>query len=236
VAALGAALAADPGVTVRLGTAATPLQRRGRGYELAGVEADAVVLAVPAAAAADLLDAIAPLSAAGAGRVPYAGVALVTLAYDESGIERPLDGSGYLVPAAEQRHVSAVSWASTKWAHWHQPGQVLLRASVGRAGRQHDLELDDGALLRAVQDDLRAHLGITAEPTHVRVTRWPASFPQYEPGHAQRVDRLTAQLATEAPGVVLAGAAWRGIGIPACIRQGREAAAATATAASWTAG
>jgi protoporphyrinogen/coproporphyrinogen III oxidase len=226
--ALAAALAADPDVTVRLGTAATPLQRHGSGYETAGEEADAVVLTVPATAAAGLLAEVAPLAAAAAGAVPYAGVALATLAFAEAAVPRPLDGSGYLVPAVAQRHVTAVSWASTKWAHWKRPGQVLLRASVGRAGREHDLQLPDDDLLRVILADLREQLGITADPEAVRLTRWPASFPQYEPGHSGRVDQVVAGLAAAAPGVVLAGAAWRGVGIPACIRQGREAAVAVA--------
>jgi oxygen-dependent protoporphyrinogen oxidase len=228
--ALARRLEADPGVTVRTGTAATPLVRHGARYETAGVEADGVVVTVPAGAAAPLVEPVAPGAARAARSVTYAGVAILTLAYADGDVARPLDGSGHLVPAGDQRHLTAVSWASTKWAHWRRPGQVVLRVSVGRAGRQQDLDLDDDALLAAAQADLHDQLGIDAEPAAVRVTRWPSSFPQYEPGHAGRVDAAMAHLAAEAPGVVLAGAAWRGVGLPACIRQGRDAAASVAAA------
>jgi oxygen-dependent protoporphyrinogen oxidase len=156
--------------------------------------------------------------------VRYASVAMVTLALPTGATGRPLDGSGYLVPAAEQRHVTACSWASSKWAHLGRSGQVLLRASLGRDGDERALDLDDDALVAATLDDLRRHLGLRADPSAVRVTRWPRSFPQYEPGHLDRVAAIEAGLPA---GVVVAGASYRGIGIASCVRQGREAARTT---------
>jgi oxygen-dependent protoporphyrinogen oxidase len=141
-------------------------------------------------------------------------------------VRRPLDGSGYLVRRAEQRTITACSWGSSKWDHWRRPGQVLLRVSVGRAGDERALELDDHDLTSAVLDDLDRHLGLTGQPTEVRVTRWLGSMPQYAPGHAERVDRLETVLATAAPGLHLAGAAYRGLGVPACVAQGQAAARA----------
>lgn len=214
------------GVDVRLDQALEPLARADDGRWRAGaVEADAVVLAVPAFAAAAAVRPVSPSAAALLGTIPYAGVVMVTLAVPERAVGRKLDGSGHLVPKPEQRHVTACSWASTKWAHWRVPGQVVLRASLGRFGDEHGLDLDDDGVVRAALADLRAHLGLTGEPTEVRVTRWPASFPQYLPGHAGRVDAVHGALRREAAGVFLAGAAYHGIGIPACIRQGRDVAA-----------
>jgi oxygen-dependent protoporphyrinogen oxidase len=155
--------------------------------------------------------------------VRYASVAMVTLALPAGAAGR-LDGSGYLVPAAEQRHVTACSWTSSKWAHLSREDQVLLRASLGRDGDEHALALDDGALVAATLEDLRRHLGLRADPRAVRVTRWPRSFPQYEPGHLDRVAAIEASLPA---GVVVAGSSYRGIGIASCIRQGREAARTT---------
>ena len=111
----------------------------------------------------------------------------------------PLDGSGHLVPKPAQRHVTAASWASTKWAHWHRDGQVVLRASVGRWGDEHAMRLDDDQLTAAVLQDLDTQLGLTAAPTAVRISRWPHSFPQYTPGHLDRIDELDRVLSPTTP-------------------------------------
>ncbi len=186
-----------------------------------------MVLAVPAEAAATALADLAPDAAERARRIRYASVVMVTLAITERSLPRPLTGSGYLVPAAEQRHVTACSWASSKWPHLKPDGAVLLRTSLGRDGDEHVLDLDDDAIVAAALSDLRHHLGLRADPTAARVTRWPRSFPQYEPGHLDRVAVIEAGLP---PGVVVAGAAYRGVGIASCVRQGREAAKATVAA------
>ncbi|MBK9180355.1 MAG: protoporphyrinogen oxidase [Acidimicrobiales bacterium] len=192
------------------------------------VGADAVVLATPAPAAAAVLRDIAPAPAARLAAVPYSSVALVTLALPSSAVGHPLDASGLLVPRREGLLVTACSFGSSKWAHWARPGRVLLRVSAGRYGDERALALDDGALVDALLADLRTMLGLTGRPDEARVTRWERSFPQYEPGHLDRVAVLEAELREAAPGVALAGAAYRGVGIPACIRQGREAATAVA--------
>ncbi len=222
---------------IHLSTAATSIERRsGGGYPVhtAGgpIEADAVVLASPAFADARLLEAVAPEPAATLGAVDSSSVALVTLAVPADAVERPLDASGYLVPRTEGCLITACTWASSKWAHLAVPGQVLLRASAGRYGDERIADLDDDALVAAVRADLGTTMDLDAEPSEVRVVRWTRSFPQYAPGHLQRMAAVDEQLAAEAPGVVLAGAAQKGVGIPACIRQGREAAAAVVAAPS----
>ncbi len=214
------------GVTVCCGTPVSGIGRlAGGGYDVGGHRADAVVVAAPADVSARLVADLAPRAAATLGAIPLASVAMVTLAVPERAVGRTLDATGYLVPKPEQRTVTACSWGSSKWAHWQVPGTAILRVSAGRFGDERALQLDDDALLRAVLDDLRRHLGLRGEPTEVRITRWPRAFPQYLPGHLDRVGELERDLAGQAPGVRLAGAALRGIGIPACIRQGQEAAA-----------
>jgi oxygen-dependent protoporphyrinogen oxidase len=204
------------GVTLFVGGLSAASRRR--------ITADGVVVACPAGAAASALADLAPAVSATLRGIDYASVALITLAFDDAAIGRALDASGVLVPKPEQRAVTACSWASTKWAHWKSPGQAIIRASAGRDGDDHALDLDDDQLIEVVLTDLRRLMEVRADPTEVRVSRWPHSFPQYRPGHLTRVDDAERTLAAELPQIVLAGAAYRGLGIPACIRQGRAAA------------
>jgi oxygen-dependent protoporphyrinogen oxidase len=193
------------------------------------IGADAAVLACPAWASAGLLTDIAPDVATTLRDIDHASVALVTLAFEDASIGRALDGTGLLVPKPEQRTVTAASWGSTKWPHWKRPGQSIIRASAGRDGDERALDLDDDALVDAILADLRRLMAVRSEPTQVRVSRWPRSFPQYRPGHMARVDAADGILAARAPQLALAGAGYRGLGIPACIRQGQEAARAVMT-------
>jgi oxygen-dependent protoporphyrinogen oxidase len=190
------------------------------------IAADAVVLTAPAPAAAALLRPLTAEAAELLATIAYASVAMVTLALPDDAVRRPLDGTGYLVPRAEQRTITACSWGSSKWDHWRRPGQVLLRVSAGRAGDEQALELDDDGLTSAVLADLDRHLGLAGPPTEVRVTRWRSSMPQYAPGHVERIDRLEGVAADALPGLHLAGAAYRGLGVPACVAQGQAAARA----------
>jgi oxygen-dependent protoporphyrinogen oxidase len=144
-------------------------------------------------------------------------------------VDRELDGSGYLGPRVEGRTITACSWASSKWSHLADGGTVWLRASIGRDGDDRALALGDDALAAAVLADLADTMALRGTPAEVRVSRWPASLPQYRPGHLERIDAIEAELAAHAPTVVVAGAALRGLGVPACIRQGRAAAARLAS-------
>jgi oxygen-dependent protoporphyrinogen oxidase len=212
---------------------ATGLERTGTRWRVRldgapAVDAEAVVVATPAGPAAELVHPHAARAATLLAAIPYASVALLSIAVDRAGVEHPLDGTGYLVPAVEGRTITACSWASSKWAHLTDPGTVWLRASVGRDGDDAALRLDDGALLERVLADLRETMGLHGTPREVRIGRLPGSFPQYRPGHLERVAAAEADLATSAPGLVVAGAALRGLGVPACIRQGRGAAAQVA--------
>jgi len=185
--------------------------------------ADGVVIATPAATASMLVRDLAPRSATLLAGVPYASVALVSLATPRDAIERELDGSGFLVPRVEGRAVTACSWTSSKWPHLAGDGTVWLRASVGRDGDDAVLARPDDSLVAAVLTDLRDTMALLGSPTDVRVSRWPGSFPQYRPGHLDRVEAVERDLASTTPGLVVAGAALRGLGVPACIRQGAAA-------------
>ena len=195
--------------------------------DVKGLGADGVVLATPAAATAALLaGAGASEAAAILGGIAHSSPVLVSLAFATGDIRHPLDASGVLVPRLEQRVLTACSFATSKWAHLGatDPSSVVLRASAGRFGDDRAIGMDDDALLATLLDDLDALLGLDGDPIEVRISRWRDGFPQYEPGHLDRVAAIEADVAARLPGVALAGAAYHGIGIPACIRQGRAAA------------
>lgn len=212
---------------VRYGSPVTALERAGARWRLepAGVTADAVVLALPAGLTAPLLAGHAPGAAATLAGVDQSSVALVSLVVPPGGVGRELDGSGFLVPRSTGRLVTACSWTSSKWAHLGGDGSSVLRASVGGDGDDRAMTLDDDALVAGVLADLRDLMGLHRAPTAARVSRWPRSFPQPRPGHLEAVAALEAELERSAPRLAATGAWVRGVGIPACIRGGRAAAA-----------
>ncbi len=222
-----------PAGTVRTDAAVTSITSRIDGgfsvvvNDADTVEADAVILAAPTHATGSLvrhLDADLGPVADGLGALEWASVAMVTLAVDTDDLGHPLDASGYLVPVAERVTVTAVSFASTKWAHLHRPGRAVLRVSAGHAGDTSPLELDDAALVEAVTADLARHVGLSRPPTTWRVNRWRNALPQYRPGHLERAAAWQRDTWDAHPGMWLTGASFAGLGLPACVRQGAEAA------------
>lgn len=237
------ALTGKLGERVRLGQPVEKIASAGTAgtgwrIEPAGVTAASVVVATPAPTAAGL---VAPHSQGAAeilAGIDHASVSLVTLAVPRDGIDHPMDGSGFLVPASAGLVLTACSWASSKWAHLTGDDAggrdsrggagdvVLVRASAGRYGDDRAMRLDHGDLLEALRADLRLTMGLHAEPIDVRIGRWHHSFPQPRPGHLGRVAELEQALAQETRNLAVAGAWARGVGIPACIRSGRQAAIA----------
>jgi oxygen-dependent protoporphyrinogen oxidase len=216
------AVVAASGVDVRLGESVRELHRLPGGWRVGGLDTDAVVLAVPARPAARLLAGVSPAAAAEVGVLDYASVALVALAV--RGARLPAL-SGFLVPASEGYAVKALTIFTTKWGHLTPPdGLALLRASVGRYGDTAALGRTDEDLAALVHAELGVLLGgALPVPEWVRVTRWGGALPQYAPGHLDRVAAARVALA-DLPGIALAGAAYDGVGIPACVRSGWAAA------------
>ncbi|MGW1671540.1 protoporphyrinogen oxidase [Streptomyces sp. NPDC002324] len=189
----------------------------GGGGEDRVLRADAVVVAVPAPAAAGLLRAEAPEAAAELSGVEYASMALVTLAYPRAGLTLPA-GSGFLVPPVDGRTIKASTFSSHKWG-WiadENPDLLILRTSVGRYGETAILDHDDDRLVDVSRTDLREATGLTATPVATRVTRWDDGLPQYPVGHHARVARVREHLG-KLPGLAVCGAAYDGVGIPACV-------------------
>lgn len=208
--------------TMETGRRAERIERDGSRWRVDGTIVDAVVVAAPARAAVGLVAGIAPEASAALSTIETAGVVMVTLRVP--GEEWPVSArqrSGYLVPKSVQRTVTAVSFGSQKWAHWApDDGSVVVRVSLGRDGLDV-MHLDDDAILGAVVDEVGHHLGCDLRPSESRITRWPSAFAQYRPHHHRLVSGIDADLPA---GVVLAGASYRGIGIPACVADAQRAA------------
>ncbi|MFE9186957.1 protoporphyrinogen oxidase [Micromonospora harpali] len=234
------AAAAAGGATIRRDAAVRELTRTATGWRLTVgptrdpelVDADAVLLAVPARPAARLLAGVAdlaPEAVATVGALDYASVALVTLALPHP--ELPAL-SGFLVPATEGLLVKASTFFTTKWGHLARPdGLALVRASVGRYGEEASLQVTDDDLVEAVHRELSKVLGTPLPaPVASHVQRWGGALPQYTPGHLDRVAAVRAALRGAHPTLALAGAGYDGVGIPVCVRSGETAAEEIITA------
>jgi len=235
------------GCVLRLGSPVEAIRRPGTRFAVHTgsevLDANAVIIAAPAHAAAQMLPG-APRAAAALGLIKYASVAVLTLSVRPEAIEAPQQ-AGFLVTRDTGWLTTACSYGSAKWPNWAAPAErdaddagdanggtsnMILQVSVGRDDDDRHTRLDDTELLGTVIGELSSlpQLRGLSDPDAVaewRVSRWSQSLPQYRPGHGHLVDRIDEALAREMPGVFVTGAAYRGLGIPACIRQGNEAAA-----------
>ncbi|MFN8018391.1 MAG: protoporphyrinogen oxidase [Acidimicrobiales bacterium] len=222
-----------PAVDVRVGRRVEAIEPAGHGGARPKValddgsvlEADAVILTAPAHVSGPLLAEVAPLASATLTDIDHSSVAMATLAFDRRDLGEVGGASGCLVPRDQGTFISAISFATSKWAQLRDPARddVILRVSAGRIGDERQRDLDDADLLEAVLRDLDAVVGATGAPTEVRIGRWQRSLPQYAPGHLERIAEAEADLA--GTGIVLAGMFLRGVGIPACVQSAEQAAA-----------
>ena len=217
-----------PPGTVRLRTPATAIVPARDGWRVhlpdgSHVPADGVVLAGPAPRMASLVRATEPGLAGLLDGIAYASSATVALAYPRAAVGHPLDGFGFVVPRVEGRATLACTFSSVKYPGRAPDGSVLLRVFIGGALQADLLERDDQALARLAHDDVAPLLRIAGAPVLSRVWRHPRAMPQYEVGHLDRVAAIEARLEA-LPGLAVAGAAYRGVGIPDCVRSGEAAA------------
>jgi protoporphyrinogen/coproporphyrinogen III oxidase len=250
---LPAYLAKASGAEVRTSAMVRELTPAARGWRLTvgsasapeQVDADAVIIAIPARPAQRLLASVPGASAAAAalGGISYASMAIVTLAYPRSAFPGPglaaLGWSGYLVPAVDGRAVKAVTFSSVKWPHLAEAAPVapaadaagaargagpleIVRCSVGRIGEEALLQRSDDELAALAASELAEATGAAGRPAAVRVTRWGGALPQYTVGHLDRVAAIRAGVAAK-PGLAVCGAAYDGVGIPACVATARSA-------------
>jgi protoporphyrinogen/coproporphyrinogen III oxidase len=238
-----AAVAKASGAAIRTGATVRELRRTPDGWQLtvgsAGgraeyVRADAVVIAVPARPAGRLLRAEVPVAGAALGEIEYASMAIVTLAFPRDAFPNPLRGSGYLVPPIDGRAVKAVTFSTVKWPHLAGSTAALaaagdgtqceaVRCSIGRIGEEQVLQRTDEELAGLARAELAEAVGVSGPPVAARVTRWGGALPQYTVGHEARAARIRAAVAGQ-PGLAVCGAAYDGLGIPACIATAQRAA------------
>lgn len=186
---------------------------------------DYILLTTPTYASGRLVENLDTKLAAMLNRISYASTAVVHLAFPKNKIDNVPQSYGYVIPRAEQSDILACSWSSQKWVDRAPDDTLLLRVFMGRAGGQDILQHDDEALVMKAVNEIRQTLKLSAAPTFYRVYRWPQSMPQYNLGHQRRIETVRNRL-THHRGLMMAGAAFEGVGIPNCIASAEAAAEA----------
>ncbi len=205
------------------------VERTGSGFRVrAGgdwLEAEQVVLATTACDGAPLLGSLNPELSSLLASIPYTSSITLALGYRKAGFDHPLNGHGFLVPRAERKYLMGCTWVGNKFKNRVPDDMVLLRCFIAGNG----FSLSDDQLVETARDELRSLMGIEAVPLFHSIARWPNAMAQYTVGHQQRIDRVEAILQT-LPGLHLAGNGYRGIGIPDCVKTGKQAAERIAAA------
>jgi oxygen-dependent protoporphyrinogen oxidase len=203
------------------------IQRQDSGWVVsagyASDEFDAVIVATPATAAAELLGMASAELASELGGIQYTSSVTVNLSYEGKVRASLPPGFGFLVPRSEGKHMIAATFVHNKFPHRAPEDRALLRCFIGGAGNEQILQASDEEVVRIVREDLRQIIKVTADPLFNRVYRWKGAMAQYGVGHLERLQRIESRL-QQLPGVALAGNGYRGIGVPDCIRSGTEAA------------
>ncbi len=220
------ALAAQVQATVRLQTRIEQLERTATGYRLrwdsGEIEADAVVLTVPAAIAAPLLSPISPPVACEIGALRTVSSGVAYLAYRRADVAHPMQGFGVVIPRAEGRDFNVLTWVTSKFCHRAPDDYVLIRLFFGGARTPHMMERDDNQIIGNAKEELAALMNISAPPSMTRIFRWWHAQPQYDVGHLGRMERIQTALP---PHLYVGGTAYGGVGIPDCVHQGEQIAA-----------
>ncbi|MCS7314464.1 MAG: protoporphyrinogen oxidase [Bryobacterales bacterium] len=203
---------------------AETVERMPTGYRVRAsgqwLSAEHIVLACPAWEAARVVRALDPVLSDLLEAIPYRGSITVSLGYPRSLVHPMPRGFGFLVPKCERHRLLACTWVGAKFPHREPPYMLLMRCFLGGDDL---LGADEHEITDVVRHELARILDVRAEPSFVRVARWPRSMPQYTVGHRERVEAVRARLAAW-PGLLVAGNAYEGIGVPDCVRSGRESA------------
>ena len=211
---------------LRLNANVQSIERGDTGYRVAlasgeVINADAVVLATPARIAGRLLRGVAGKAADELAVMRSSSIGALSLGFRRADVPHPMGGHGIVIPRVERRRIDGVSWSSSKWVGRAPSGYALIRVFFGGPNSSATMALDDAGVLQVVRHELRDLMGISAEPVFSHIRRWQEAYPEYAVGHLERIAGIDAQLP---PGIVLAGSAYRGIGVPDCIHQGQCAA------------
>jgi len=212
--------------SVKMGIRVEHIEKGDSNYQLTlsngtTMSADSVVVATPHGAASSMFSQYPFLDSF--KEMPSTSVATVAMAFPESAIKNDIDGTGFVVSRNSDYTITACTWTHKKWPHSTPKGKVLLRCYVGRAGDEAIVEQSDDEIIKVVLDDLNKTMNISSSPEFSIVSRWKEAMPQYTVGHLERLQAIDQAMQNELPGVFLAGASYRGLGIPDCIDQGEEA-------------
>jgi protoporphyrinogen/coproporphyrinogen III oxidase len=208
-------------------TTVQSIQPRTGGWSVsAGLKSDhfnTVILALPALAAAKLLSTCSPELSSELAAIGYSSSITVGLGYDREVRESLPPGFGFLVPRSEGKRLLAATFVHNKFPHRAPADRALLRCFFAGSNAENIWQLSGDAIVAIVRNELQQILGLRAVPRFARVYKWKSAMPQYGVGHLDRLDRIE-RLRQQFPGLALAGNGFRGIGIPDCVRSGREAA------------
>ena len=231
------AVASCAGLEVRTGATVRDLARAAEGgwnlvvgstHDPEVLHADAVVLATPARATARLLSDVVPAASLELARIEYASMAVITLAFRARDMPA-VEGSGFLVPPVDGRSVKAATYSFAKWDWVREAGRLgehdvlVLRCSIGRHREEAVLQRTDEELVALALDDLADAVGLSVRPVDSHVQRGGGALPQYAVGHLERIRHVRDAVAA-VPGLAVCGAAYDGLGIPACIASAELAA------------
>ncbi len=220
----------SPDIQFRTNAQVNALEKNGKGWNVRlksgeELEADAVILSTPANLTARLVEDWAPGIAARLDQIPYVSTAAVVLGFDRNRFAHPLRGFGFVVPHIENRKITACTWVSSKFPDRAPDDRVLLRAFVGGAVNEHLAEQDAETIKQQVREELRDIMGVHEEPLFCEVFQYKKGNVQYRVHHPQLVSEIEKELA-DYKGLYLAGSAYKGIGIPDCVKNGTENAQA----------
>jgi protoporphyrinogen/coproporphyrinogen III oxidase len=216
-------------VHVRLGVAVRSVSAADSGYRVGlangeALDADGIVVAVPAHSAAGIVDGLDSDLARALRSIKWASAVVVSLLFPAGAVMPPPAASGFLVPSVEQRTLTACAWYTSKWANARpRRGGFVLRCFAGRSADDAAAELDDDELCHRVAAEVGEATGIAAAPEKMSLTRWDRALPQFEVGHLDRTARIE-RLVERHTGIALAGAGYRGSGLTDCISGGSAAA------------
>ena len=191
--------------------------------ETTGRRYDKVLVTTSSQIAARLLSGTFSELSASLEKIPLAGASVLSMGYTRDHVEHPLDAFGIVSPIKENRPLIAISISSVKFAGRAPDDHVLFRVFIGGALQPELLDLSDDELIQSTRKQLKELLGVRGEPIFTEVARWTNTMPQYHVGHVELVDSIETQL-EDIAGLELAGNAYRGVGIPLCVRSGKLAA------------
>jgi oxygen-dependent protoporphyrinogen oxidase len=226
-----------PASALQSNAAVQRVQRQNGGWVVsagyASDQFDAVIIATPAQAAADLLGMASAELASELRAIQYTSSLTINLGYDRSVRASLPPGFGFLVPRSEGRRMLAATFVHNKFPHRAPEDRALLRCFIGGARNEQVLNATDEEVVHIVCEDLLQIIKLTADPLFTRVYRWKGAMAQYGVGHLERLQRIESLL-RHLPGLALAGNGYRGIGVPDCVRSGSEAADKTLVAVGLT--